>query len=87
LDLGGGTVNGDLSATTRGSRIGQSAPLTVKGLASFIADGSAATLVLDQPSNQLLGGISMRGENGGSFASANISSAQDLSFSGDVKTL
>ncbi len=87
LDLGGGSVNGDLTATTRGSKIGQSAPLTVKGVANFVADGGTATLVLDQSGNQLLGGITMRGINGGSFNSANISSALDLSFSGDVKTL
>ncbi|KQV59243.1 hypothetical protein ASC95_28450 [Pelomonas sp. Root1217] len=87
LDLGGGTVNGELTATTRGSRISQSAALTVNGVANFVADGGLATLVLDQPGNQLLGGIAMRGVNGGSFASADISSALDLTFSGDVQTL
>ncbi len=87
LDLGGGTANGELTATTRGSKIGQSAPLTVKGLSTFVADGGLATLVLEQPGNLLLGGIAMRGINGGSFASADISSALDLTFSGDVKTL
>ncbi|WP_457447784.1 two-partner secretion domain-containing protein [Roseateles sp. P5_E4] len=87
LDLGGGTVNGELTATTRGSRISQSAALTVRGVANFVADGGLATLVLDQAGNQLLGGIAMRGINGGSFASADISSALDLTFSGDVRTL
>ena len=43
--------------------------------------------MLNQPGNQLLGPITMRGINGGSFASANLSSALDLSFSGDVQTL
>ncbi|MDR7273034.1 filamentous hemagglutinin family protein [Pelomonas saccharophila] len=87
LDLGGGTVNGELTATTRGNMISQSAALTVRGVANFVADGGLATLVLDQPGNQLLGGITMHGINGGSFASADISSALDLTFSGDVRTL
>ena len=87
LDLGTGTVNGELTATTRGSRIGQTGALAVTGLANFVADGSLVDLVLDQPGNQLFGGINMRGINGGSFASANISSTQDLSFSGDVQDL
>jgi filamentous hemagglutinin family protein len=87
VDLGGGSVGGDLSATTRGARIGQSAALTVNGSSTFIADGSLVDLVLDQPGNQLLGAIHMNGVNGGSFISADISSALDLSFSGDVQTL
>ncbi|RZI91965.1 MAG: hypothetical protein EOP39_32690, partial [Rubrivivax sp.] len=44
-------------------------------------------LVLDQDANDLGGGIAMRGINGGSFASASISSVRDLTFSGDVATL
>ncbi len=87
LDLGAGTVGGKLSASTRGSRITQTGALTVAGSATFIADGSLVDLVLDQPGNQLLGAIQMLGVNGGSFLSANFSSALDLSFSGDVQTL
>ncbi|HEY8879786.1 MAG TPA: autotransporter-associated beta strand repeat-containing protein [Roseateles sp.] len=87
LDLGGGSVNGDLSATTRGTRIGQAGALTVGGSSSFIADGSLVDLVLNQPGNQWLGTVNMRGVNGGSFASADIGSALDLSVSGDVQTL
>ena len=87
IDLGGGTVNGELTATTRGTAISQSATLIVKGAANFIADGSQINLVLDDPGNQLLGAINMRGINGGSFIGVNLSSALDLTFSGDVQTL
>jgi len=87
IDLGGGTVNGELTATTRGTAISQSATLIVKGAANFIADGSQVNLVLDDPGNQLLGAINMRGINGGSFIGVNLSSALDLTFSGDVQTL
>ncbi|MDR7333856.1 filamentous hemagglutinin N-terminal domain-containing protein [Roseateles asaccharophilus] len=87
IELGAGSVAGDLSATTRGRRISQTGAMRVDGTAGFIADGSLVELVLGQAGNQLLGPIQMRGINGGSFVSADISSALDLSFSGDVQTL
>lgn len=87
LDLGAGSASGSLSATTRGSRISQTGPLTVQGSATFIADGGPVDLVLDQPANQLLGPLQMLGVNGGSFLSASFSTAGDLSFTGDVQAL
>lgn len=87
LDLGTSTLSGQLSATTRGARISQTGALLVAGTAGFVADGSLVDLVLDNPGNQLLGAIQMRGINGGSFVSASFSTAGDLSFSGDVQTL
>ena len=87
LDLGSSQVSGNLAATTRGTRISQAGALHVTGTAGFIADGSLVDLVLDNPGNQLLGAIQMRGINGGSFLSASFSTSQDLSFSGDVQTL
>jgi filamentous hemagglutinin family protein len=87
IELGAGSVAGDLSATTRGRRIAQTGAMRVDGTAGFIADGGLVELVLGLPGNQLLGPLQMRGINGGSFASADISSTLDLSFSGDVQTL
>lgn len=87
LDLGGGRVGGDLSATTRGLTITQTGALTVQGMATFVADGSVVDLRLGQTGNQLLGPVQMRGINGGSFRSASFSTVQDLNFSGDVQTL
>ncbi|RTL36814.1 MAG: hypothetical protein EKK53_22175, partial [Burkholderiales bacterium] len=87
LVLGGGTVSGDLEAATRGTAISQTGGVTVRGTAAFVADGNLVDLVIDHPANQWLGPVQMRGINGGSFRSANFSSALDLSFSGDVQTL
>jgi autotransporter-associated beta strand protein len=87
LVLGSGSVSGDLQAATRGTSISQTGGLTVQGTAAFLADGNLVDLVIDNPANRLLGPVAMRGINGGSFRSANFSSALDLSFSGDVQTL
>jgi filamentous hemagglutinin family protein len=87
IDLGTGTVNGNLSATTKGTAVTQTGPLTVKGTSSFIADGSAASLVLDQVGNQLLGAVSTGGINGGHFAGIDLLNSLDLSVGGDVQNL
>ena len=87
LVLGSGAVAGDLSATTRGARISQTQPFTVQGTARFVADTNLVDLALDNPGNQWLGPIEMTGINGGRFISANLATAGDLSFKGDVQTL
>lgn len=87
LVLGSGAVAGDLSATTRGTRISQTQPFTVQGTARFVADTNLVDLALDNPGNQWLGPLEMTGINGGRFISANLATAGDLSFKGDVQTL
>ncbi|MGN2244171.1 filamentous hemagglutinin N-terminal domain-containing protein [Frateuria sp. GZRR33] len=92
LDLGQGTIGGNLSATSHGGAISQAGALTISGTSGIDAGGG--TITLDNSANSFAGAVSLAGgdtriTNSGSLAlgtldtgNLTVVSAGALSFAG-----